>query len=300
MTPPTYIASIETRSRLGDLQAVHTPDEMPSEPAPAFAARTRPKPSAQQIAARLTTALLGTALICAAAAVGPAASPVGPTRAFAAVNACPTPKTQVLTTVPATTAKNVALTFDDGPSPKWTPHVLDILKTNHVHATFFMVGVNARSYPALVRRVLAEGHTIGNHSYSHPTMTRLSTSSQAAQMDTATRYISAAISGGYKPCFFRPPGGAYNATTVSLARNRGMSTVIWSLDTRDWTTPLHLSSSFQSTIVYNATHPASSHPDVLMHDGSPGNYRQNTVNSVQRIITYYKSRGYQFTNPSGR
>lgn len=149
-------------------------------------------------------------------------------------------------------------------------------------------------------RVLAEGHTIGNHSYSHPTMTRLSTSSQAAQMDTATRYISAAISGGYKPCFFRPPGGAYNATTVSLARNRGMSTVIWSLDTRDWTTPLHLSSSFQSTIVYNATHPASSHPDVLMHDGSPGNYRQNTVNSVQRIITYYKSRGYQFTNPSGR
>ncbi len=254
----------------------------------------------RQIAARLTVALLGSSLICAAAVTAPTDSPMGPTAALAAVNACPTPKTNVLTTVPATSAKNVALTFDDGPSPKWTPQVLDLLKANHVHATFFMVGQNARRYPSLVRRVRAEGHAIGNHSYSHPTMTHLSSSGQAAQMDAATRYISAAISGGYKPCFFRPPGGAYNTTTVRLARSRGMSTVTWSRDTRDWTTPLHLSSSFQRSIVYNATHPSSSHPDVLMHDGSPGNYRQNTVNSVQRIITYYKSRGYTFTNPAGR
>ena len=261
---------------------------------------TMRRASVRAVTARLAAALLGSSLICGAAVSAPADSLVGPTPAEAAVNVCPTPKTNVLTTVPATRAKNVALTFDDGPSPKWTPQVLDLLKANHVHATFFMVGENARRYPALVRRVRAEGHTIGNHSYSHPIMTRLTRSGQAAQMDTATRYISAAITGGYKPCFFRPPGGAYNSTTVSLARSRGMSTATWSRDTRDWTTPLYVSSSFQRSIVYKATQPSSSHPDVLMHDGSPGNYRQNTVNSVQRIITYYNSRGYIFTNPAGR
>jgi peptidoglycan/xylan/chitin deacetylase (PgdA/CDA1 family) len=178
--------------------------------------------------------------------------------------------------------------------------VLDILKANRMHATLFMIGQNARSYPRLVRRVVAEGHTVGNHTFSHPHMNDLSATRQAAQLDAGTRAISAAVRGGYKPCFFRPPYGAYNSTTVRLARARGMSTVMWSHDTRDWTTPLRPSSSFQRSIVYRATHPVTLHPDVLMHDGSPGNYRQNTVNSVRRIITFYKSRGYRFTNPAGR
>ena len=107
-------------------------------------------------------------------------------------------------------------------------------------------------------------------------------------MDNATKYISAAISGGYKPCFF-PPYGAYNSTTFALAK-----------DTRDWETPPYLSTSFQNSIVSRATIPLRYHPNTLMHDGSPGNYRQNTVNSVKRIITFYKSRGYKFTNPAGR
>lgn len=254
----------------------------------------------RRLAARLGAALICGAVLCGTVQSAPADSPLRPSVAAAAVNSCPTPKTYVVTTVPATVAKNVALTFDDGPSPRWTPQVLDILKANGVRATFFMTGQYARAYPSLVRRAVGEGHTIGNHSYSHPNMTKLSSTSQAAQMDSATRYISAAVSGGYKPCFFRPPYGAYTSTTVSLARTRGMSTVKWSKDTRDYTTPLYLSSSFQRTIVYNATNPLTSHPDILMHDGSPGNYRQNTVNSVQRIITFYKSRGYVFTDPIGR
>lgn len=251
-------------------------------------------------AARWATAIVSGVLVCAASIAAPARSPLGPQPAAAAVNTCATPKSYVLTSVPATVAKNVALTFDDGPSPKWTPQVLDLLKANGVHGTFFVVGQYARAYPSLVRRIVAEGHTVGNHTYSHPNMTKLSSSSQAAQLDSATRYISAAITGGYKPCFFRPPYGAYTSTTTTLARTRGMSTVTWSRDTRDWTTPLYLSSTFQQKIVYNATNPLGSHPDILMHDGSPGNYRQNTVNSVQRVITFYRSRGYAFTNPAGR
>jgi peptidoglycan/xylan/chitin deacetylase (PgdA/CDA1 family) len=79
-----------------------------------------------------------------------------------------------------------------------------------------------------------------------------------------------------------------------------MSLVTWSKDTRDWETPPYLSTSFQNSIVSRATSPLRYHPNILMHDGSPGNYRQNTVNSVKRIITFYKSRGYKFTNPAGR
>jgi peptidoglycan-N-acetylglucosamine deacetylase len=252
-----------------------------------------------RIAARVAAICFGAALAWVAAVVGPAHAAAGLAPAAAAINTCRTPKTYVLTSVPATYAKNVALTFDDGPSPRWTPQVLDILKANHVHATFFMIGQNARGYPSLVRRVVAEGHTVGNHSYSHPNMTTLSSRLQAASMDNTTKYISAAISGGYKPCFFRPPYGAYNSTTSRLAAARGMTMVTWSRDTRDWQTPLHLSSSFQITIVNRATRPLASHPDVLMHDGSPGNYRQNTVDSLQRIITFYKSRGYTFTDPRG-
>ena len=252
-----------------------------------------------RIAARIAAMCLGAALGWAAAVVAPANAPAGPEPAAAAINACRTPKSYVLTSVPATYAKNVALTFDDGPSPKWTPQVLDILKANGVHATFFMVGQQTRAYTSLVRRVVAEGHTVGNHSYSHPNMTTLSSTLQAASMDNTTKYISAAISGGYRPCFFRPPYGAYNSTTLRLATARGMTVTTWSRDTRDWQTPPYLSSSFQRTIVSRATSPLAYHPDILMHDGSPGNYRQNTVNSLQRIITYYKSRGYKFTDPRG-
>ena len=131
-------------------------------------------------------------------------------------------------------------------------------------------------------------------------MTRLNASQQAAQMDLTTRYISAAVVGGYRPCFFRPPYGTYGPTTLTLARNRGMSMTLWSHDTQDWRTPLSPSSSFQLSIVHRATNPVSLHPDVLMHDGSPGNYRQNTVDSVQRIVRYYLDRGYRFTDPAGR
>src|SRR4051794_7187068 len=118
-----------------------------------------------RIAARVAAICFGAALAWVAAVVGPANAPAGPAPAGAAVNTCRTRKAYVLTSVPATYAKNVALTFDDGPSPRWTPQVLNILKANHVHATFFMIGQNARAYPSLVRRVVAEGHTVGNHSY---------------------------------------------------------------------------------------------------------------------------------------
>ena len=123
---------------------------------------------ARRIAVRLAAAVLGSPLIWAATMAGPAGSINGPATAGAAINSCPTPKSYVLTSVPATVSRNVALTFDDGPSPRWTPQILDILKANNVNATFFMVGQNPRAYPSLVRRVVAEGHTVGNPQLQPP------------------------------------------------------------------------------------------------------------------------------------
>jgi peptidoglycan/xylan/chitin deacetylase (PgdA/CDA1 family) len=218
--------------------------------------------------------------------------------AIAAESACPNPTAGAVYRTPATYPKTVALTFDDGPSGGWTPQVLDILKANGIKATFFVIGENVRQNPALVRRTLAAGHQIGNHTDTHPNMPSLSATAQAQQMDAAATSIAAA--GGSRVCFFRAPGGEFNPTTLQLARERGMSLIGWSNDTLDWAAPLSISTSYQAGIVDRAINPVYDHPIVLMHDGSPGNYRQNTVDSVQRVIDSYRSRGYVFTDPLGR
>jgi peptidoglycan/xylan/chitin deacetylase (PgdA/CDA1 family) len=217
----------------------------------------------------------------------------------AATNSCPPPIRAVLDSTPATYANTVALTFDDGPSPQWTPQVLDILRARGVKATFFLLGSNVAAHPEIARRIVAEGHLIGNHTYTHPDLNQLSRTAQAAEMDRTAQTIRNA--NGVRPCFFRGPYGSHHGTSVKeLAWERGMNIAGWSRDTRDWETPLSLSPSFQDTIVQRATTPLAAHPTILMHDGGPGNYRQNTVAAVDRIITFYASRGYVFTDPAGR
>jgi len=218
--------------------------------------------------------------------------------ATAAVAGCPEPAAGAVYRTPSSSIKAVALTIDDGPSGAWTPRILDILKANGVQATFFLIGENVRQNPGLVARTVAEGHQIGNHTDTHPTMTSLSAGQQAQQMDAAQSSIVAAA--GVQPCFFRAPGGSFSPTTLALARERGMSLIGWSNDTLDWDAPLSVSPSYQAGIVDRAINPAYKNPIVLLHDGSPGNYRQNTVDSLQRIIDSYRSRGYTFTDPVGR
>src|SRR3712207_3788100 len=216
-----------------------------------------------------------------------------------ATNSCPAPIRAVLDDTPATFASTVALTFDDGPSPRWTPQVLDILRAGGVKATFFVLGSNVAAHPQIARRIVAEGHLIANHSYSHPDLDLLSPAAQAAEVDRTNQAIRDAT--GVRACFFRGPGGTHHGTSVKdLVWSRGMDIAGWARDTLDWTTPLSLSPSFQDSIVLRATSPLRPHPIVLMHDGSPGNYRQNTVDALDRIITFYADRGYVFTDPAGR
>ena len=227
---------------------------------------------------------------------------------------CPAPATSVLKSTPARYSRTVALTFDDGPGP-YTPAVLDALKREGVRATFFVTGAHVKAYPATARRIVAEGHILANHTYSHPQriagskpygrFSDLSITTQASQMDTTSNAIIAATR--TRPCFFRAPGGwHFSSTTQSLARSRGMSVTHWTVDTEDWRQPGYLSTYWQNRIYSRATSPTYAHPIILMHDAKGlsvdpvSSYRRNTAVVVTRVIRFYKARGYVFTDPAGR
>jgi len=135
-------------------------------------------------------------------------------------------------------AKELVLTFDDGPWPRTTPKVLDALKSECVHATFFLLGRNAAAYPQLARRILADGHTAGHHSYSHPLLSRMSASKAEAEIDRGITADELALYGGRRATpatpFFRFPGFAANGFLLDRMSERGF--VVFGADVwaSDW------------------------------------------------------------------
>lgn len=125
----------------------------------------------------------------------------------------------------------VALTFDDGPDHAGDTAILDILKARRVQATFLVIGSKVHAGADIVKRAVAEGHEIGNHSWSHPMMTEIPTERVLPEL-TETNDALAAI--GVRPAWFRPPFGDFDDGTVTAARAAGLRTVTWTLDTRDW------------------------------------------------------------------
>jgi peptidoglycan/xylan/chitin deacetylase (PgdA/CDA1 family) len=177
--------------------------------------------------------------------------------------------------------KLVALTFDDGPGP-YTPRILKVLEDKRAKGTFFALGALIRSRAGLMTRAVARGHELANHTWRHnfyPSYFDLRATSRVMRRST-----------GFEPCSFRPPGRAYNRGTVSSASRLGMTTVLWDVDTRDWTNPG--SEAIYSTAV-NKAKPGSI---ILLHDG--GGYRGQTVSALPRIISTLRSRGYRFVTVS--
>ncbi len=171
--------------------------------------------------------------------------------------------------------KWVALTFDDGPSP-YTGDVLRILDHNHVKGTFFQIGQQVPAYAGLDRKILAHGHELANHSWRHamgPGKADLRQTSDVIERAT-----------GFRPCMFRPPGGYLPSSTAAAASALHMVSVIWDVDTRDWTTP-------GSGSIYSVATSGGRGSIVLMHDG--GGPRSQTVAALPGIIHRYKSRGYR-------
>jgi peptidoglycan/xylan/chitin deacetylase (PgdA/CDA1 family) len=176
----------------------------------------------------------------------------------------------------------VALTFDDGPSP-YTAGFLDVLRAKGVNGTFFQIGQQVSSYATLEKRILAEGHELANHTWSHATVSA-GGSLASSQINATTSAIQNAS--GFRPCAFRAPGGAISSSLVSLARGLGYSTIEWDVDPQDWRTPG--TDAIYSRIV-NGTRNGSI---ILMHDG--GGNRSQTLAALPRVIDTLRARGYGF------
>lgn len=136
----------------------------------------------------------------------------------------------------------IALTFDDGPDPKWTPKVLDILKQHHVTATFFVTGANAEKYPELLQRILKEGHELGSHTFTHANLATVSDHQVELELNATQRVIEAAT--GHSTRLFRPPYDADSLPedpaqlhAIQLAQNLGYLTVLEQIDPQDWARP---------------------------------------------------------------
>lgn len=190
-----------------------------------------------------------------------------------------------ITYVP-TNEKVVALTFDDGPLNSTTPEILNILKEKNVKATFFVVGERAKKFPALVEQEVKDGHEIGNHTYSHPWLTTLNKNRITEEIEKTEDALSKITP---KPSLFRPPGGKYNKRTLDLARSKGYSIILWSIDTEDWRSPP------VGKVVNSVMRNIKPGSIILLHDGK---YPSPTAEALTFIIDNLKSRGYQFVTVS--
>jgi peptidoglycan/xylan/chitin deacetylase (PgdA/CDA1 family) len=158
--------------------------------------------------------------------------------------------------------------------------VLDVLKQTGVKATFFLIGQQVGGNGSLVRRELAEGHVVGNHTWDHKDVSG-GNQGELTSTTAAIRSVS-----GYTPCVFRPPYGATSSLLASQAFGLGMNTIIWDVDPTDWSQPG--ADAVYSRVVNNVRNGSI----VLMHDG--GGPRSGTVAALPRIIATLRSRGYSF------
>ncbi|MFI5361277.1 MAG: polysaccharide deacetylase family protein [Elusimicrobiota bacterium] len=191
--------------------------------------------------------------------------------------------------------REVALTFDDGPSVPYTGQVLDILRKNHIHATFFLCGANAERYPDLVRRIRAEGHEIGNHTYSHPWLYLMERDKIAGEIDR-TQDALQRIS-GRRPRLFRPPFGVRWFSLWPLLRERGLTMVLWSI--RGYDGDLGAPGIAKTTL--DQLQPGGI---ILLHDGfetrEPAAVdRSATVRALPAIIAGIRRAGYKFARIPG-
>jgi peptidoglycan-N-acetylglucosamine deacetylase len=183
--------------------------------------------------------------------------------------------------------KAIALTIDDGPSPEYTPQVLRLLAKHKVTATFSMIGLEVAAYPGLVREVAAAGHTIANHTWSHPDLARLAPVTVAGQLARATDAIHHAT--GRKPSLFRAPYGAWSPAVLDTCARAGLTPLDWSVDPRDWSRP------GVASIVANIMHNTRTGSIILEHDG--GGNRSQTVAALKLVLPRLLDAGYHFTTP---
>jgi peptidoglycan/xylan/chitin deacetylase (PgdA/CDA1 family) len=183
---------------------------------------------------------------------------------------------------------HLALTFDDGPNPAWTPQLLDILAQHNVKATFFLVGRYAEAEPVLTRYIADAGHLVGNHSWSHPNLA-LASAARVRDELKRTKYALEQII-GKQVRHFRPPFGARRPEVLHSARQLGMIPVLWNAMTTDWSEPSadRISARLISRIE-RLRHQGKA-ANIVLHDGShlnPAANRQPSVTAASKLLDRY-------------
>ncbi len=180
----------------------------------------------------------------------------------------------------------IAMTFDDGPHPSLTPRLLDILKQRNIKATFFVLGSNVRAYPHIVRRMLAEGHEVANHTYTHASLTSRSDDQIRSELQRCDEAIMAAAN--YRPHLIRPPYGATNARIKEMIYSEfGYATIMWSVDPQDWRRP---GVSVVTSRLVNGAHNGAI---LLAHDIHPP-----TIEAMPATFDQLLAKGFQFVTVS--
>ena len=210
------------------------------------------------------------ALLCAAALCFPAQGAAAPYRKS------------------ASPAKQIALTFDDGPSRRNTQEILSILKEYGVSATFFVIGENAEKDPDRIRMIFDEGHEIGNHTYTHAYISQISEDALRKEIQK-TEDVLREIT-GERPVVFRPPGGYYNDASLKVVEKMGYRSVLWSLDTRDW------SMLKCGAIVSKVEKNVKGGDIILFHDLE--DKRLATPAALREILPFLVENGYEFVTIS--
>lgn len=185
-----------------------------------------------------------------------------------------------------------AITFDDGPDTTFTPRILDVLKKQGVKATFYVVGKRASVRPDLVKRMVAEGHEVGNHSWNHPSLTKISAVRVHKEI-AETHQLLRRLTG--KPVrTFRPPYGALNPAILKEATALGYKTVLWNVDSLDWK-----AGTTRDDVIHNILPQVKPGAIILQHSaGGKGEDLTNTVQALPLVIKTLRGQGYRLVTVS--
>ncbi len=191
--------------------------------------------------------------------------------------------------------KLAALTFDDGPSPLWTPRILDELKRAGVKATFFVLGEHVVKYPEVAQRIVAEGHEIGNHTFTHHGLLYYTMDELEKEVRDAERAIKEVT--GVTTKYFRPPKAWLTDDEKKKLREMGYEVILWSLNSKDWVT---FDDKYMVGYINRNIQPGDI---ILFHDSggvfsTEGGSRKETVRSIYRLTERLREKGYEFVTIS--
>nr|WP_274365978.1 MULTISPECIES: delta-lactam-biosynthetic de-N-acetylase [unclassified Paenibacillus] len=184
-----------------------------------------------------------------------------------------------------TSKKELYLTFDNGYENGYTVQILDVMKEKQVPAVFFVTGHYAKSQPELMKRMVAEGHLIGNHSWSHPDMTRISDSRMKEELDKVKQEV-ASVTGQTEMVFMRPPRGVFSERMLAVSKQLGYTNVFWSVAYADWDTKKQKGRQYAYDKVMAQLHPGAV---ILLHSVSKDN-----AEALGQIIDEARKLGYEF------